>query len=82
MKPAKAQEKEYRPGDFITPREMARITGYTAKEFTDARRRAEFGFDFTVVRLKPSSPKLLFLRSEFNRFLDLRVREAQNQKGR
>lgn len=67
---------KYKAGDFITPREMAEILCCSAKEFTDAKRRADFGFDFTVIRLKPKSARILFLRSEFNEFLREKLTEA------
>lgn len=70
--------KRFTEKDFIKPQEMAEITGYTAKEFTDAKRRADFGFDFTVIRLKPNSNRILFLRSEFNEFLNKKVKEARS----
>ena len=71
------RKTKYQAGDFITPAEMARITGYTAKEFTDARRRRDFDFDFTVIRLKPNSNRILFLRREFEEFLTKKIKEAQ-----
>lgn len=77
-----SRPKNYTEKDFISAKEMARITGYAAREFTDPVRRAEFDFDFTVIRLKDKGNRVLFIRSEFNKFLHQKVEEAKKEKRR
>jgi len=73
------RKKQYTEKDFIKPKEMGEITGYHPQTFTDAKLRAEFRFDFTIIRLKPNSKRILFLRKEFNDFLHRQVDAAMEK---